>query len=144
MYYKEIMNEEYYYVLFPAEKKVYHVSKDRFNDLVDQLCGKLFKHVYLEREGEDTTPPVLKPLDYARTLAHYAGVGEMEREGITYTIFLPLLKECDCSPSTKEFFLILLDKYLIGEISSTEMVKIAMRRFLKLTKKLKIYDVNFY
>jgi hypothetical protein len=138
------MNGQYYYVLFPAEKKVYLVKRDEFERTVDSLCEKLFRHGYLENEGVDTTPTRLTPLVYARTLAHYAGVMPMEREGIAELIFLPLLDECECAPSTKEFFLILLDKYIQGEISPVELVKRAMRRFLKLSKSLKVYKVKFY
>jgi len=144
IYYKEIMNGQYYYVLFPAEKKAYYTKPDKFNDLVDELCEKLFEHGYLESEGMDTTPTRLTPLVYARTLAHYAGVEGMQKEGIAELIFFPLLEECDCAPSTKEFFLILLDKYITGEITPVKLVTTAMRRFLKLSKSLKVYKVKFY
>ncbi len=144
IYYKEIMNGQYYYVLSPLEKKVYFVEKDKFDKTVDKICEKLFKRGYLQGKSVNTTPKRLRPIDYARTLAHYAGVEGIAKEGIAELIFLPLLDECECAPSTKEFFLILLDKYITGEISPVEMVKKAIRRFLKLSKNLKIYKVKFY
>jgi len=144
LYYKEIMNGEYYHVLSPLEKKVYFVKRDEFERLVDKLCEKLFSRGYLEGEGEDTTPVKLRALDYARTLAHYAGVEGMEKEGVAQLIFFPLLEECDCAQSTKEFFLILIARYITGEISPADLVKKAMSRFIQPSKKLKVYKVKFY
>ncbi len=138
------MGGEYYLVIFPAEKKAYHTRKDELDSLVDTLCEKLFRNGYLEREGEERTPTRLTALDYARTLAHYAGVSDMEKEGVAELVFFPLLEECDCSPTTKEFFLLLLAKYITGEITPQEMVKTALTRFLKVTEKLKVHEVRFY
>ncbi len=152
VYYEPIMDGRYYVIEFPAERRVYFAKRGKLKQTVQELCDKLFDKFPLERGHMDTTPTRMRALDYARTVVHYVSTSNMDdevaqvmlQEGIVTTLLLPLLDECVCSPRTKEFFLVLLDKYLRNEIDQRELVKSVMRRSIRLTKGLKLYTVKFY